>query len=808
MQKKGLQFRSIQGKLVFVIGLGLLLVGGIIIIFNGYSASNIAMNSARHSGLQSAQKTAFQVKAELELGMDASQTVASAFSFVKDPGSSLVLSRDQANAMLRRVLEDNPNFLGISTGWEPNAFDNADSDYANTETHDATGRFIPYWVRDEKGAISHVALVDYEKEGVGEYYLCPKRTLGECILDPYLYPIGGKDVLLTSSMVPILNQNKFYGVVGVDTTLTYLQNMAEKLDLYEGQAEMILISGNGTIAAAGKHPKLIGKLMTDYPDLFSESDVELVKNGTEDVRAEGSMLQVVTPFQIGKAPSKWSVMLMVPVSVLTREAMQSVYIASAIGLGLIILGLVIMWIIIGQSISKPVKFLAESADKLSRGDINNSNVDRKQIASITAMQDEIGAIGRAFIEVVRYQSDMATLAAQIAEGDLTGNITPKGEADVLGHAFVKMGDSLRTAIQDVAQSADSVSESSTQLAFSSQQAGQATSQIAMTIQQVASGTSQQAASISRTASSVNQMTNAIEGVARGAQAQSEDISKAVILTNQLSQEIQKVAGNAGEVVRESTNASNAARDGVSIVNETLEGMNTIKAKVDISAKKVQEMGSRSGQIGEIITTIEDIASQTNLLALNAAIEAARAGDAGKGFAVVADEVRKLAERSAVATREIGDLIGGIQTTVSEAVKAMQEGSREVDLGVTKAGQAGDALKSILDAADEVKTQAELAAGATTVMAKSAEELVSAVDSVSAVVEQNTAATEEMTASSTEVSQSIENIASISQENSAAVEEVSASTEEMSAQVQEVSNSALELAEESKKLQDVVTRFKI
>jgi methyl-accepting chemotaxis protein len=808
MRKIKIQFHSIQSRLVFVIGLGLMIVGGVIILINGVSASNLALNNAKTSGLLSAEKTAYQVKSELELGMDASQTIASSFSFVKDPGSSMVLTRDQANAMLRRVLEDNPSFLGISTGWEPNAFDNSDTDFVNAEAHDATGRFIPYWVRDEKGDISHVALVDYDKEGLGEYYLCPKRTNGECILDPYKYPIGGQEVLLTSSMVPIMNHNKFYGVVGVDTTLTYLQNMAEKMDMYDGQAELVILSSNGTVAAAGKHPDMIGELMSDFPDFFSASDIDLVKNGTEDVSQEGNNLQVVTPFQIGNSPSKWSVMFLVPMSVLTHEAMQSVIYSSLVGLGLIILGLVIIWIIIGQSISKPVKVLAASATLISRGDINVTGLEKKQLEGILAMPDEIGAIGRAFSDVVNYQSEMANVAINIAEGDLTASITPKGETDVLGHAFVKMGDSLRDAINDVARSAESVSQSSAQLAFNSQQAGQATSQIAMTIQQVASGTSQQAASISRTASSVNQMTNAIDGVARGAQAQSEDISKAVILTNQLSQEIQKVAGNAGEVVRESTNASNAARDGVSIVNETLEGMNAIKEKVDISAKKVQEMGSRSDQIGEIITTIEDIASQTNLLALNAAIEAARAGDAGKGFAVVADEVRKLAERSAVATREIGALIGGIQSTVSEAVKAMQDGSREVDMGVTKAGQAGDALKSILDAADEVKSQAELAAGATTVMAKSADELVSAVDSVSAVVEQNTAATEEMTASSTEVSQSIENIASISEENSAAVEEVSASTEEMSAQVEEVSNSAMELAEESKKLQGVVTRFKV
>jgi methyl-accepting chemotaxis protein len=237
-------------------------------------------------------------------------------------------------------------------------------------------------------------------------------------------------------------------------------------------------------------------------------------------------------------------------------------------------------------------------------------------------------------------------------------------------------------------------------------------------------------------------------------------------------------------------------------------MNAIKAKVDLSALKVQEMGKRSDQIGEIVTTIEDIASQTNLLALNAAIEAARAGEAGKGFAVVADEVRKLAERASAATREIGDLIKGIQRTVAEAVSAMDEGAKEVEGGVLKAGKAGEALDAILQASEAVNYQAEQAAAASEQMSASANELVTAVDSVSAVVEENTASTEQMAAGSTEVTQAIENIASISEENSAAVEEVSASTEEMSAQVQEVTASAAELARLAQVLKDVVAQFKL
>ena len=82
------------------------------------------------------------------------------------------------------------------------------------------------------------------------------------------------------------------------------------------------------------------------------------------------------------------------------------------------------------------------------------------------------------------------------------------------------------------------------------------------------------------------------------------------------------------------------------------------------ASNIDGLSNKSSLIGEIISTIQSIASQTNLLALNAAIEAARAGDSGKGFAVVAEEIRKLAEKTAISTNEIDDIVKQIQGEIS------------------------------------------------------------------------------------------------------------------------------------------------
>ena len=458
-------------------------------------------------------------------------------------------------------------------------------------------------------------------------------------------------------------------------------------------------------------------------------------------------------------------------------------------------------LVLARFITKPLLEIVDVADKISHeGDLSQR--------SITRYQDEVGLMSDSFNQLIGSLHEMANIAEEISNGDLTMEVQPKSDRDDLGKAFKKMVSSLRETVSNVSNNAAELNQSAAELSEASLQARFATDQITSSMQQMAFSSQEQTSAVATTSSSVEQMAKAIDGVARGSQEQSQSVSKATEITNQINTAIRQVAQNANAVATDSAAAADAAKNGSKTVDVTLSGMQTIKTKVDAAAAKIEEMGKRSQEIGAIVETIEDIASQTNLLALNAAIEAARAGEHGKGFAVVADEVRKLAERSSLATKEIGSLIKGIQTTVSDAVQAMEESSSEVENGVSNANLAGKALFEILDATTAVNKQAALASEATARMEQASEQLVVAVDGVSAIVEQNTAATEEMAATSTEVSQAIDHIANASEKNSAEVEMVSASTEEMSTQIAEVTDAAASLSLMAKALDQIVAGFKL
>ncbi|MFC4157763.1 methyl-accepting chemotaxis protein [Chitinimonas lacunae] len=179
-------------------------------------------------------------------------------------------------------------------------------------------------------------------------------------------------------------------------------------------------------------------------------------------------------------------------------------------------------------------------------------------------------------------------------------------------------------------------------------------------------------------------------------------------TDAMAQLIDRIAGLTVTSVEQSQRAADEAGQAGRLAQEsgvamtrTLEDLDAASRAVGHSAERIEDLGRRSGEIGHIVQVISEIADQTNLLALNAAIEAARAGESGRGFAVVADEVRKLAERTTVATREIGDKVGKILTGTSEAMEAMREGTSRMAAINAHAAEADAKLRAIIAGTEQV-----------------------------------------------------------------------------------------------------------
>ncbi len=333
--------------------------------------------------------------------------------------------------------------------------------------------------------------------------------------------------------------------------------------------------------------------------------------------------------------------------------------------------------------------------------------------------------------------------------------------------------SLAEVIHTVQQNAQSVTTTSSLLASASADTGSATASIASTAQQVASANGE----VARSSQQIAQGSEQLAGTATQAAAAMEKLDSAI-------------ASVKSESERQTLAVEEAAQNveaGISAVERTAETMASIELQVLQSSNAVKDLGEKGQQIGEIVQTIEDIAQQTNLLALNAAIEAARAGEQGKGFAVVADEVRKLAERSALATQEIGMLIGSVRTGVEQAVKAMASSTAKVAEGASQSKETGSALQKIKATTESVSAAVHANQKAVAEMVKGAEKVTMSIATSASVSEENAASAEEMSATTEEVTASAQTVMASTEQASASVQQVSASAQQLNAMAEELNS---------------------
>jgi methyl-accepting chemotaxis protein len=281
-------------------------------------------------------------------------------------------------------------------------------------------------------------------------------------------------------------------------------------------------------------------------------------------------------------------------------------------------------------------------------------------------------------------------------------------------------------------------------------------------------------------SSTRGISTAIVEIENGVVQQAADTEQCLGQMSDLSDKINQVYDNTHKIEQIANDTKVIIGDGIQSVDELNDKSNATTEITRVVINEIEDLELQSGSIADFIEVINQISSQTNLLSLNASIEAARAGEAGRGFAVVAEEIRKLADQSVEASKQITEIVGKIQ----EKTKGTTASARQAE-SIVKSQM--EALTKTVSAFENINQH----------VGNLVDNLNSISDGVRGI---ETAKDETLDA--------IRNISAISQQTATSSEEVSATANNQISSVEYLNKSASELAEDAKKLETAIQRFKL
>lgn len=566
---------------------------------------------------------------------------------------------------------------------------------------DANG--VPYSVHKKDMAYEAVVYPNEEKIGYvfekhedafdnydKEYWKQIKQSGEPYIMDPYVYELMGKNIMMISIIAPLWDaQGEFLGVCGVDVALDKMQEQLLISTDYKS-VHLVALAEDGTILVDSADNTTVGKTASEVGYHTMNTDAQKFSNMPIGDRSSRALIKARKNY----GTKRGGVCVTIPLTVndkthwtlhMTVNGMEF-YGPIIEGAGKLTFLVLVFGFLLLRSMNRiirraldPIQVITEEAGKLEAGDLN-IHIDIQS-------NDELGRLAQAFnhisIIINNYVNDISEQLSQMADNNMDINITQDyiGDFIPIQVSIEKISESLNETLHEIVVSADEVSASS-------------------------------------------------ENVSSGAQILSDGAAEQASAIDQLAASIESLSQDVSANAQDAQTANNF----VSEVNRHIDESNK---KMEHLIQAMSEISHSSGEIEKIVKTIEDIAAQTNLLSLNASIEASRAGMAGKGFAVVANEIRELAAKSAQAVNQTASLIA----TSQEAVEN----------GMNIADNTAKSLMTVVKGSEKILFSVEKISNASQNQKEVLEQITTNVDSISNVVQSNSSFAQNSAATSAELS---------------------------------------------------------
>jgi methyl-accepting chemotaxis protein/methyl-accepting chemotaxis protein-1 (serine sensor receptor) len=699
-------FKSATSRNIFsAVALGVVTTIGVAATLVTISYDNIrtaSLNEMRAA----AQQAAAEINAGLRDGHRMVSGLEAAIASLRESGSA---TRENTVAVMHKTLEGYPGAIGLSTGWEPNAFDGKDADFVGKPYHDASGRFVPYVFRAGSD-IKVEVLVDYDKPGAGDYYQLPVKTGKPVLMEPYVYPVNGKDVLMTTLSLPTRANGAVVGYVGADIDLDKTAaDLAAKRPLGDGYIAL-LSSANAFVSHPDK--AVMGKALKESGVDAAAWERALAKPGEAQtiVRPDGTedlaMALPIVPFE----GAVWNVVVSVPSATVYASLTKIVWNSAAI-IGLAAVLLVVAGWLLARGFIGRINRVIHQTTQIAEGRLDVELTDREK-------SDELGDLSRS-LEILLENNRRKVQLENEAEAHRVQEEIERNERSKGHHA---REEEIRFVVSELGNGLARLSDGDMTVRLEQPFSG-ALDSIRGNFNESVEKLQAAMLSFRENASTIQNGSNEIRSAA-------DDLARR---TEQQAASVEQTAAALAEITRSVHESTQRAEDAGLQVSRTKEGAERSGEVVRTAVDAMSAIEQSSQSISNIIGVIDEIAFQTNLLALNAGVEAARAGEAGKGFAVVAQEVRELAQRSANAAKEIKALI----TASGEQVRN----------GVSLVGQTGEALQAIVSEVQQINTNVQAIVLAARDQSTGLSEINSAVNIMDQGTQKNAAMVEETNAAS-------------------------------------------------------------
>jgi len=396
---------------------------------------------------------------------------------------------------------------------------------------------------------------------------------------------------------------------------------------------------------------------------------------------------------------------------LTDEVSSTIQIALIGMLIGIAVAIVLALTIAQKGITAPMARLRERMASLAAGDarVAIDGLDRK---------DEIGQMAEA-VEVFRHNALERTRLEQEADDNRSLSEKERIEREA---AKAREAADVKFAVDNLAQALSQLSDGNVSYRIEKP--------FTAALDGVRGDFNASAAKLQGALEQVAENARSIEAGSAEIKSAADDLAKR---TEQQAASVEETAAALEEITTTVKDAARRATEAGNLVARTRQGAEKSGEVVQKAVQAMEAIEKSSGEIGNIIGVIDDIAFQTNLLALNAGVEAARAGEAGKGFAVVAQEVRELAQRSANAAKEIKTLINA--------------SNEQVQNGVHLVGETGKALQTIVGEVQEINRNVNAIVESAQEQSSGLQQINTAVNTMDQDTQKNAAMVEEQTAAS-------------------------------------------------------------